>query len=163
MAADTYLDTSKLLSPDMRGDGFEPILTTTRSAETVPHLAKIHINIITHDEYVQDINLIISHERADAFSGEVHIGEWLEDEDFLSLVLPTGDESSMIRGLKLAHTPKGSELISDQKPRIMTGSTILSSRISEANDEFHTLVFKSGVDILKENLPISRIGEVFTS
>lgn len=137
--SDTYFASCKSFRSEMLCDGFESVLASRTSFLAEADLSEIHVYIIRKHEDILQGDLIEIDESDDRFSGEIHIGQWFQKDDFLSSENPFGDDPFEPGVFPILETRFVMEEIDEKKPDIVSGDGIFFSRVSESDDEFHFL------------------------
>lgn len=129
---------SKFIRSEFEDDILESVLPTMTSIFPKSDFCEFHIDIIRYHAKIElRIELIEPYERCYTLTGEIHIGRRLQEEYFFSIVVSLAHNAMEFRVFPVREIPCFSEEVDHEKSDIMPSRSILFSRISKTDDDFH--------------------------
>ena len=125
------------IMPQIGYNIFQPVMTAGTALFSNAQLTHIQANIIGNDDQLRClVRLIIIHQLPDAFPAEIHKGQRLRQNTFLSLDHPFADYRLMLHFqhgyIFLLRKP-----VYDLEADIMSGVSIFLSKIAQSYNDIH--------------------------
>src|SRR5262245_565506 len=128
------------LVTEMRDERLQPVVTASRPSRPRSQLGERQLHFVDDDEQVVLIDLVIPKQRANRLAARVHESHRLGQQRVA--IAPARRDGLRRRGIEL-RVRSSRQFVEYREPDVVSSATVLRSRISEPDDDFHYFFLSS--------------------